>query len=167
MEKINTYIQFTKEAITLHEISSIMLPGLFFLYCFNLIDPQIGNFTAKDLSIGALIVLLLLSYVVGHFVQGVGNLIETYIIERLWGDLRTQKMKHKVTPTMSKIYNNHKKLCRGIAAGLLLLLLLAVLFGTINLNSISGFIYSLLIALASISLFIYMRRFEGRQFGLR
>jgi len=167
MEKINSYIQFTKEAITLHEISSILLPGLFFLYCFNIIDPQIGNFTAKDLSIGALIVLLLLSYVVGHFIQGVGNLIELYIIEWLWGNLRNKKAKHKVSPTMAKIYNNHKKLCRGIAASLFLLLLLMVLLGTINLISVSGFIYSLLLAFASISLFIYMRRFEARELGLQ
>jgi hypothetical protein len=166
MAKGNTYIQLTKEAITVHEISSVLIPGVFTLFCINLMFPMLGNFIVGNLSIGALIVFLLLSYGTGHFVQAVGSIIEKYIIRRIWGNVKILNPTKKVDSNMIVIYRNHKILCRGIATSLLILLVLAWINGKINISDLNGLIYSILIFLASICIFVYMRRFERREYGI-
>src|SRR5258708_25381989 len=77
-----------REFLAIHEFSAYFIPGLIFLYCVDLIYPQIGKFTTDKLSIGSLILFAFLAYPLGHIIQGVGNLIEKIVIEPIFGDLK-------------------------------------------------------------------------------
>ncbi|HSX09425.1 MAG TPA: hypothetical protein VLF93_04695 [Candidatus Saccharimonadales bacterium] len=151
-----------KEAIKLHEINSVLIPGAIFFYGLNLIYRNLGNFFSSDISIGAIIIFLLLSYGAGNLVQGIGNLIELYLIEGIFGDLRKLKSNKKVEKDMLQVFKNRKKLCRGVASSLLILLILALINSIFSVISI----YTFLFLVAIFSLFWYMRKFESNELGL-
>jgi len=151
-----------RDAIQIHEINSIIVPGVVFLYGLNLIYSQLGSFTSGDLSIGSIIVFLFLAYGAGYLIQSIGNLIELYIVIPIFGDLRKREAKKTVSEDKITIFKNCKKLCRGTAAALLFLLGFALINGTFDPASI----YSILLLLSSIVLFWYMRRFNRRELGI-
>jgi len=57
-----------QDALKIHEINSILVPGAVFLYGLNLIYSQIGNFTSGNLSIGSIVMFVILAYGVGHLI---------------------------------------------------------------------------------------------------
>jgi hypothetical protein len=151
-----------QDALKIHEINSILIPGAVFLYGFNLIYPQLGNFTSSNLSIGSIGVFVILSYGAGHLVQGFGNLIELYLITPIFGDLTKAKVTKMVDKDKVDIFKNCKKLCRGVASALLILLGFALINDLLTISDI----YSVLLLISSIILFWYMRRFQKRELGI-
>src|SRR5437762_3249433 len=143
MADFNLSAKEIKEYLTIHEISSLLIPGAVFVYGLNLIYAGIGNFTSNTISISTLVIFLLLSYGAGRFVQSIGDLIEVEI-ERYLGDLKVQKSEKNVEDRFAKIFKNHKKLCRGLASSLFVLLILSWVNKTIPVVST----YSFLIILA-------------------
>jgi len=151
-----------KELIKIHEINSILVPGVIFLYGLNLIYSQLGNFISNSISIGSLIIFLFLSYGAGYLLQGFGNLIELYIIIPLFGNLKKVESTKEVEDEKIAVFKNSKKICRGVASSFIFLLIFALINRTFNPISV----YSILLLLLSIILFWYMRRFNKRELGI-
>jgi len=76
--------------------------------------------------------------------------------------LSKKKPAKEVAEDKVDIFKNCKKLCRGVASALLVLLGLAIINNILTVSNI----YSILIFISSIILFWYMRRFQKRELGL-
>jgi hypothetical protein len=60
-----------------YEFTGVLIPGVIVLYVSSLIIPEISFITLdKSISIGSLGLLVILSYVAGHLIQALGNLLE-------------------------------------------------------------------------------------------
>ena len=60
-----------------YEFAGILAPGVVLLFAVNLTHPQVTPFLAgQQISVGSLGLFVVLAYVAGHLVQGVGNLVE-------------------------------------------------------------------------------------------
>lgn len=64
--------------LNIYEFSMLLLPGCVFLYGLSLLYPIFGFDIQNNnnLSIGNLGLFLILSYILGHLIQGLGNIIE-------------------------------------------------------------------------------------------
>lgn len=63
----------------LYEFAGVLAPGTTFLVVISVIFPEIGELIQKqDITLGSLGLIVILSYVGGHIVQGVGDLLEKF-----------------------------------------------------------------------------------------
>lgn len=62
-----------------YEFAGILTPGVVVLFSLSLAYPEATPFlSGHDISVGDLGLFVVLAYVAGHLVQGVGNLLESY-----------------------------------------------------------------------------------------
>jgi hypothetical protein len=147
--------------LDIHEFSSMLVPGAVLLLGIFLIYSSSLRINLNSIDTSSLIIFLIISYGAGHVVQAFGNLVEVYIIEPLFGDLKNKKIDKK--NGKENIFKAHKKLNRGIASCLFILLVL----GWFNhLLSLSNLFITIVILLVIILEIWYMRRFEKREYNI-
>lgn len=82
-----------------YEFVGVLAPGATFILAMSLLFEQIGTFLQKPtFSLGDLGVIVIISYVVGHLIQGAGNILEE-IYWLIWGGKPTdwvRSNKHKL-----------------------------------------------------------------------
>jgi len=68
-----------------YEFAGVLAPGVAFVVGMSLMFHQIGEFVQKpNFSLGDLGVIVIIAYITGHLLQGVGNILES-IYWSLWG----------------------------------------------------------------------------------
>jgi hypothetical protein len=72
-----------------YEFAGILTPGVVVLFAVSLTYPQATPFlVSQQISVGSLGLFVVLAYVAGHLVQGIGNLLESSFW-RLFGGMPT------------------------------------------------------------------------------
>ncbi len=157
----------------IHEFSADFIPGVIFLYGLNLIYSNAWKLISHDLSIGSLILFSFLAYGAGHVIQALGNVVEKEFIEPYFCDLKKQ-YEEKEGVSLKDMYNeldeknrykidlfkSHGKIRRGIATGLLFLLIIGWVTQALNPENMYISVITLFVI---ITLYWYMRRAEVRE----
>ena len=72
-----------------YEFAGVLTPGTLFLYSISLIYPNLAIYIqGKDFTVGQLGLFVILSYVAGHLLQALGNLIE-WLYWNIYGGMPT------------------------------------------------------------------------------
>ena len=163
----------TDYLLKIHELSAYLVPGVVFLYGFFFLYPHSNNLFVTNVTIGNLVVILLLSYAVGHIIQSIGNVFEKFI-EYLCGDLK-QIREAELRINLSALYkkalkdseNNNLKLFKShgkIRLGLATSLSVILIFGWIGkVLTINNFYQTFILSLLIFSLLRYMRKAESKE----
>jgi heme exporter protein D len=78
-----------KKEFSFYEFVGIIAPGTVFLVIlFQAFPEAIKVFDAKNLSLGAFGIFVIIAYTVGHLIQSIGNIIES-LWWRIWGGMPT------------------------------------------------------------------------------
>lgn len=82
-----------------YEFAGVLAPGVAFVVGMSLIFQEIGEFVQKpNFSLGDLGVIVIIAYITGHLLQGIGNILES-IYWAFWGGRPTdwvRSKKHKL-----------------------------------------------------------------------
>ena len=78
-----------KKDFSFYEFVGVIAPGTVFLVIlFQAFPEAIKVFDAKNLSLGAFGIFVIIAYTVGHLIQSIGNIIES-LWWRIWGGMPT------------------------------------------------------------------------------
>lgn len=78
-----------------YEFTGILAPGLALIFALSLIFPEVATLVQKsNFTVGDFGVVVVLSYIVGHLLQSVGNILEA-VYWRFWGGNPTDWIRSK------------------------------------------------------------------------